>query len=51
MAPGNSNNTVRYTNPAGINGNRASAWTAATQKKGQNDNGTSTIYVICAPAA
>jgi hypothetical protein len=50
VAPGNSANTVRYTNPASINGNRAQAWTAATTHQNQKD-GTSTIYVICAPAS
>jgi hypothetical protein len=50
VAPGNSANSVRYTNPANVNGNRASAWTAATTKANGKD-GTSTIYVVCAPAS
>ena len=50
VAPGHAANSVRYTNPANIVGNRAKAWEAATTKQG-GSNGTSTIYVLCAPAA
>jgi hypothetical protein len=49
VAPGNSAGTVRYTNPASINGNRAHGWAAATAKQG--NGGTSTVYVLCAPAS
>jgi hypothetical protein len=47
VAPGNSNNTVRYTNPANITNGKAHGWRAGTKKSGNNDNGQSTIYTIC----
>jgi hypothetical protein len=51
VAPGNSNNTVRYTTPAMGTDGKAHGWRAGTKKTGNSDNGQSTVYTICGPAA